>query len=84
MTCTHCDRCHEPIVLPPLAFRRIAERINNLAQRLELADGDPVATRRAAAGLSGLLADLHLCRVGDCACPGRTEQAQGQLLEVRA
>ena len=85
MTCTHCDRCPHPIVVPPLAFRRLAERINSLAQRLELSldAGDSMATRRAVAGLGALLADLHLCRVGDCKCPARTEQAQVQLLEVK-
>ena len=86
MTCTHCDRCPHPIVVPPLAFRRLAERINSLAQRLELSldAGDSMATRRAVAGLGALLADLHLCRVGDCVCPGRAQQGPGQILEVKA
>lgn len=73
MSCDHCDHCPEPLVLAPRAFRRLAERVHSLAQRLECAvtARDWELAERVNSGVSALLLDLHLCRVGECACPGK-------------
>jgi hypothetical protein len=70
-------------VLAPLVFRRLSSQVNNLAQRLELAieTQDWRQVQHVTGGLSAMLLDMHMCRVGECACHGRRK---GTLLEVRA
>ena len=73
MSCDHCDHCPSPLVMEPRAFRRLSERVHSLAQRLECAISGASWAQASLvyAGLEALLADCHMCRVGNCPCTGR-------------